>query len=365
MGKSGIVFSLLLLCSCATERSSHPHLATEVAINKDAGRGGLLFIMLRLENGEELPFVLDTGSPGTLFDKSLIPKLGKRLPLGRWTVSMPGDKQKSGLYWRPGLYLGNTRLKTGRLVATFNFKQLSDRVGHPIMGILAMDCLRHYCIQLNFQTGKIRFLDSKQLDVANLGRSFPLKLSLFGQLFTDHASLAGGKSVKLLIDTGRNGDGAVEKGAINGHDSGWVRLPKCVWGGDTYTNLTVDTGGNAIGLGFLARHVVTFDFPKRVMYLKQTSAGPLVDDEFVAALEFLRKFKKEGQTPGWSKNDHGTVRLETHPDPETFGFSVRTQGDSSVCHYIVARTSGDGPWKLQKSWRTDQNDKPIEEYPLP
>src|SRR6185437_6672604 len=97
VGKSGIVFSLLLLCSCATERSSHPHLATEVAINKDAGRGGLLFIMLRLENVEELPFVLDTGSPGTLFDKSLIPKLGKRLPLGRWTVSMPGDKQKSGL----------------------------------------------------------------------------------------------------------------------------------------------------------------------------------------------------------------------------------------------------------------------------
>ena len=57
----------------------------------------MLNVTLRLENGEKLPFVVDTGSPGTLFDKSLVPKLGGRLPLGTWPVPMAGEKQKSGV----------------------------------------------------------------------------------------------------------------------------------------------------------------------------------------------------------------------------------------------------------------------------
>jgi predicted aspartyl protease len=361
----GTIFSLLLLCSCATEHLSRSQLPAEVAINKDAGRGGLLYVNLRLESGGELPFVVDTGSPGTLFDKSLVSKLGGRLPLGTWTVPMDGEKQKSSIYWEPKLYWGNTRLKTGRLCATADFKQLSKQVGHPIMGILAMDCLKHYCIRLDFQAGKMFFLDSKQLDAAKLGKPVPISFSLYSQLFTRHAGLAGGKRVKLLIDTGWDGDGEVEKGAIQGHDSGWMQLPECVWDGEIYTNLTVQTGGNVIGLGFLARNLVTFNFPKQVMYLKQASAGPLVDEESVAALEFLRELKKSGQTPGWSKNDKGTIRLGTHPDHETFGFSAQKPGDSSVFHFTVTRISYDGPWKLQKAWRTDQNGKTIEEYPVP
>jgi hypothetical protein len=361
----GTIFSLLLLCSCATEHVSLPQLPTELAMNKDAGRGGLLFVTLRLESGEELPFIVDTGSPGTLFDKSLVSKLGGRLPLGTWTVPMAGEKQKSGIYWEPKLYLGSTRLKTGWLCAAVDFKQLSKQVGHPILGILAMDCLKHYCIQLDFQGGKMRFLDSDQLDTAKLGKPLPLSLSLYSQLFTHHADLAGEKSTKLLIDTGWNGDGEVENGAINGHNPGWLHLPECIWDGEAYTNLTVQTGGNVIGLGFLARHLVTFNFPERVMYLKQTSTGPLLDEELAAALDFLRDLKKEGQTPGWSKNDQGTIRVETHADPETFGFLARKQGDASVCHYTVTRTSKDSPWKLQRAWRTDQNDKMIEELPVP
>lgn len=56
----------------------------------------------------------------------------------------------------------------------------------------------------------------------------------------------------------------------------WVHLPQCIWGGNTYTDFNVLIGGNVLGIGFLARHVVTFDFPKRIIYLKQTSTGPLL-----------------------------------------------------------------------------------------
>ena len=369
--RRGIFLSLMFLCSCVTKPLSHRQLPQEVNINQDAGRGGLLFVTLRLKSGDELPFILDTGSPGTLFDKSLVSKLGKRLPLGTWTVSTPGGKQKSGIYWRPKLYLGNTRLKTGSLVATFDFKQLSNQVGHPIMGILAMDCLKHYCIQLDFQDGKMRFLDRNRLNVTKLGKSFPVKLSLFGQLFLHHASLAGGKSSKLSIDTGWSSDGGVERGAIKGHDSGPVHLSECVWGGETYTNVLVENGGNVIGLRFLARHLITFDFPKRTMFLKQTSVGPLVGDleaknEATAesALKFLKDLKEKGQLPGWSKNDEGTANhFEVSPNSVTL--DGRKEGALPIYYYKVTRTTKDSAWKLQKAWRTDQSGKMLEEYFIP
>jgi hypothetical protein len=78
----GVLVSLLLLCSCATGKPTRSQLPADVAFNKDAGRGGWLFVTLRLESGEELPFLLDTGAPWTFFDKSREPKLGKRLDSG-------------------------------------------------------------------------------------------------------------------------------------------------------------------------------------------------------------------------------------------------------------------------------------------
>ena len=59
----------------------------------------------------------------------------------------------------------------------------------------------------------------------------------------------------------------------------------------------------------------------------------------------------------------GTIILEAHPNSETYHF--RKNGDSATCHYSVARASKDSPWKLQKAWRTDQNDHTIEEFPVP
>ena len=361
----GLFLALLLLCSCATERAGLRQLPEDVDLNGDAGRGGLVFANLHLKSSEELPFIVDTGSPGALFDKSLVPKLGPRLPLGNWTVRIANQEQKSGVYWEPKLYLGGTRLKTGRLCAVVDFQRLSKEVGHPVMGILAMDCLKHYCIQLDFQANKMRFLNSKNLDVQQLGKPLPLKLFLYSQLFTTHTGFARGKKTRVFVDTGWDGDGSVESEAITGGLSGGrMHLSECVWNGETYTDLNLGTGANVLGLGFLARHLVTFDFPRHTMYLKQVSPGPLRNEELVAALEFLMDLKKAGQVPGWSKDDRGTISFEAHPDPGTFGFAARKEGDSTVCHYTVVRESK-GPWRLLKAWQTDENGKTIGEFPLP
>ena len=81
---------LVLLCSCITkdvwptwygDTSQRPILPAEASftkVNGAAGSGGNLFLTLRLDTGEELLFLVDTGSPLTVLDKSLARKLGRR-----------------------------------------------------------------------------------------------------------------------------------------------------------------------------------------------------------------------------------------------------------------------------------------------
>src|SRR6202007_2461862 len=118
--------------------------------------GGALTVALRLESGEELPFAVDTGAPITVFDKSLEPKLGKRLgtmPI----IWASGDKQKSGIYATPKLYLGGVPLKPASYVFPCRIKPGIYATPKRPLNVLGMDCLRHYCLQLDFEAGKMRF----------------------------------------------------------------------------------------------------------------------------------------------------------------------------------------------------------------
>ena len=169
----------LLACCHAAADAGRPQLPADVDINQDAGRGNLLFVTLRLESGEELPFIVDTGSPVTLIDASLVPKLGKRIDTA--TVAIMNREQESGIYAAPRFYLGNVPLLIGSNVISCDCNRLMSYHGQRTRGILGMDCLVHYRVQLDFDAGKMRFLDSKNVDVAGLGKPFPLTYSSEGQ----------------------------------------------------------------------------------------------------------------------------------------------------------------------------------------
>ena len=119
---------------------------------------------------KRLLFEVDTGSPGTILDKSLEPKLGKRLS------STFGWYGYYGLSWEhvyhaPALYLGTTRLVTADRVYTDDLRTKSRPAIH-IMGILGMDCLKHYCLQLDFEANTIHFLDPDELNTKAWARRF-------------------------------------------------------------------------------------------------------------------------------------------------------------------------------------------------
>src|SRR6266404_1856727 len=215
-----------------------------------------------------------------MFDKSLEPRLGKRLGrralwygyLGRRTV---------GLYQAPKLYAGNIPLMGGDLVATDDLRWMTP--GRPIMGILGMDCLRHYCIQLDFAAGRMRFLDPDHLKTAELGNAFPVRRFL-GQVITRAELFA--RRAHFALDSGDPGDGVLtaklfrrelrQRNAVLTNGVAW--FAQGALAGETYTNLMLSKcplriwfgHQNLIGLRFLARHLVTFNFPKRTMYLQRT-----------------------------------------------------------------------------------------------
>jgi hypothetical protein len=389
-GTLGMSLGLLLLSSCATIPSRLP---ADVPMNKDAARGNALMVTLRLKSGEELLFAVDTGAPCTFLDKSLERKLGHRFESQRFTMNSWGRQQGCGLYLAPKFYLGDTPLKmTGDGILTTDLSFVALPGNSPIKGILGMNVLEHYCLQLDFEAGKMRFLNPNHLNVAELGNAFPISYLYENGLshpIIQQRSLLGGPVTNVLVDTGLRVDGGVdaelfqreiveqtrqEGNAVHG-DVGRVWFAKCVWNGATYTNLLIGgIGGgflegsnghveNLIGLGFLSRHLVTFDFPHRMMYLKQVRSGPLVDENTATAEAFLNDLKAKGKLPGWSGNDTGAIYLDVRNFQ--IEFDGRKNGDASDYHYQVGRPSKDSHWKLQKAWRTNQDGQTLEEYPVP
>jgi hypothetical protein len=299
-----VVLVLLLLTGCASLPSEHqpppagtmassPRLPAELGMNRDAGHGNVIFVNVQMENGSAWPFVIDTGTTWTVFDKSLEPLLGQRVHTA--TVWRWGVQEDSGIYPAPKLFLGGAPLLTGRAVATDDFQKISRSFGRSVMGLIGMDTLKNYCMQLDFAAGKVRFLDPDHADKSKWGQAFPLTDIGDGCLRVNE-NLAGADGPGSLIDTGCAYDGWLTWTVYQQWTNrtvlpaaGEVRRPEGVLGGEHFSHLALRgldlsalTDGdrhmkfNGLGLSFLSRRVVTFDFPNHTMYLKHPSVRSLI-----------------------------------------------------------------------------------------
>ena len=403
----------MLLCvlavSCTTARHAQPQLPSDVRMNSDAGLGNLLILTIHLEDGEELPVVMDTGDELTCLDKSLEGKLGK--PRGTETAHHFGDKLRAHAYTAPRLYLGQTLLKKsglhGSYVVTIDCTNVFSGESRPIMGILGMDILRNYCIQLDFNARQVRFLDAAHSDKQNWGTAFRLTKS--GACFTVRSSLAGTNSPPSLIDTGDLGDGwltptaferwtnqtkvakisdpwgptlawltGLKNDRICGetiHDApgpGPFHFSNATLNGLDYSNVdlsvTPSQKVNGIGLLLLARNLVTLDFPHRKMYLKQMSCKPLFDESenmqegFKFLINLLDMHGLPGLPEHWAGNVNYSFPDRAYPFSGTFVFTEK--GQPSTFHYAATKASGDSAWKLMKAWKSDPSGNIVKEYPI-
>jgi hypothetical protein len=271
-----------------------PGLPPDQILGEKVGPENRLVLTLRLSDGQAVPCLVDTGTSITTFDPSLRGLLGRRLRTERvWSLSALGV-EKAGVYAASELYLGNVPLATGPTVLA---GQAIWTANEPYKVILGMDCLRHYCIQIDFEEHKMRFLDSNTLNREVLGLALPLITGdIVGMPLVD-MQWATNRTVRFLVDTAFHLSDitlppALVRPAIQSHAAIGtpvcltfssdtanlvVQFPTAVLGSETYQNLLaaeIKIGGGHfdgfMGLPFLARHKVTFDFPNHTMYLRPT-----------------------------------------------------------------------------------------------
>ncbi len=376
-------FGLMCLCSCATRELVELALPGETSFNEEAGRGhdDYLRVKLHLEGGKEFECRVDTGSPYTILKKELEPELGERV--GTNIVKWVQRLETNGVYRAPKLFVGNTPLRTDDVVYT------GDEA------TLGMDILRHYCIQLDFTSNKMRFLSPKRLDAKDLGEVFPLTITADNHVLV-HVHFLGLR--RWVVDTANPFDAAlpaqkfdrVLRGqqfvpiAVGTDDKmpySGACLPRAVFGGFTCTDLYVSDFlvGDlppGIGLPFLARYLVTLNFPKRVMYLKQVAVGSPILGALLTeeAKTFLKSMAEKGELPGWSKNkdkiDWKTDSEDSGTYPAARIFRIQTGGQADATskntyQYSVVRETQDSLWKLQRAWRSDTNGRVVEDYLTP
>lgn len=373
-----MLLSVSLWCSGVPSNSVQTPRPADVTMNDEAGYGGLLIVTVRSESGEELSMVLDTGCPETGFDGSMAPKLGNSI--GTETFWNFGVAHPSPLYAPPRLYLRGVQLQMSSTnVGIYDCRGVSAFVGRPIMGILGMDVLKHYCVQLDFKARKVRFLDDEHSNKQEWGEPFALA-DAGDECFFTSDNLSGAKGAGSLIDTGSLHDGWLSSELYQQWtnvalppSSGACRCPNGVLGGQTYPEIDlerIDSGGhgshrklNGIGIQFLSLHLVTFDFPRKTMYLKRTTES----SGYTSAVWFLKHLRESGKLPGWTNNEELSPRqalLHFHyPDSATF--DAQKSGNPTNYHYSISRASEESAWKLEKAWRTDPSGKTVEEYPVP
>ena len=480
---SGILtfICLLFLLPCGAENIICPSAPIEnsfIPTNNDTPG---IYVKLRMENGKELLFMIDTGRPHTSIDKSLEPLLGKCRGRTLFFEPLEDGVSLANVYKAPKLYLGDTPLVTSSKIYAYDWQRWYSGV----MGVLGMDCLRHYCVQFDFTHNKIRFLDPDHLNPNDLGTPFPLTI-IFGVVIA-HANCFGAGNMYFCPDTGDTAFDATIKPSLfrrklkeqkpfwtynmplpNGASTELAGFTNAIFVGKTYTHLVFNRwyspwpDGDLLGLPFLARHLVTFNFPKRMMYLKQETSAPRLQDDFpiVEAVNYFESLADKNLLPGLSTNDWAsgayspntpfptnfpitvTFTMKKNPIPHWIDLTPRirslvangarviradnamagcdpaqgcpkklridysvgklrrmalaTEGqtvtlpagaqiiravygargtraepshldpliDDSQYHYTLIQKSLDGPWKLQKAWRTDKTGHVVEQYHL-
>jgi hypothetical protein len=279
----------IVIASCASAPPplpadpNHPGLPPETAFDRGIGTTRVLCLRLQGEHGENWRFLVDTGSPMTIFDRSIRGKLGPVIATEPVQYAWSGGAVLN-VHNAPRLFLNNTLLLNGPRVWSDDLRRVWP--GKGIEGILGLDCLRHYCVQLDFANHVVRFLDPERAVGTELGRAFPL-VTVGESVFIEGDLLGAGPTL-YQVDTGCSVDAVMKpptfRKAWEMQHPDWARqfpsgegrtiveagFPKGTFAGGTYEKLIVDGADHYfLGLRFLARHVVTINFPKHTLYLRR------------------------------------------------------------------------------------------------
>ncbi|WP_010585905.1 aspartyl protease family protein [Schlesneria paludicola] len=259
-----------------------PSLSGEFAVGKD---GRMILLPIEME-GRVLQFLLDTGACRTGFDLSLRDTLGTTV--GRQRLQTPAGITNVETFHWPKISLNGQSLKSDLNVVCVDLTDLRQASSKQIDGVLGMDILRSQRLTIDFDRGTLTFMDSLLQPRSRLGTRLALGFFESGVPYLT-GSVGDIHPERFLIDTGAQGnslnpelfDRLVEKQHLRaGGPFSSVTVAGPVQGGRGYLDhLAIGpihheglrmsrVGPSSIGLRYLSRYRVTFDFPDRAVYLR-------------------------------------------------------------------------------------------------
>jgi hypothetical protein len=236
----------------------------------------------------EYRFLFSTGMTTTIIDEALRSKLD----LKKIAVEIRGKRSTQMRERFGGFYatLGGIPLEFPAGVEAGNYAALSDKLDLECQGEIGMDVLRGYVIQIDFDEGLLRFLAALPPAPGEAIRMTPLDGE--GGAPTIPGLISGMPAQKFVISSARAGNSldirsellssleekekvrmlekekAVTRSGSLLFQTG--RLDVFQVGKFRHEGLLVNTAEqNGIGVSYLSRYLVTFDFPHSKLYLKK------------------------------------------------------------------------------------------------
>jgi hypothetical protein len=250
------------------------------------GGGDVILVPVTLRS-TEWQFMLDTGFSSSAIDVSLRRELGPargteelETPLGAIDVSffdLPA-----------GSRMGSIDFRDEAVVGLIDFEAVRRASGHPVFGVVGMDFLARYVVQLDPDEGKLRIYEKPPPVFAK-----PVVIEFLKGKPYVRATINAQQTQALLIDTGYYssasagltsetiekliGSGSVKASVRESHiatvagEGRSIRILNIaslgVGGATAFDVEFAETGWDVLGLTFFARFKTTFDFQNGKVYL--------------------------------------------------------------------------------------------------
>ena len=304
---------LFLAGGCADEpenTSDAPAKQRVLTEFKIARIGDPILLPVRFKEKEYL-FLLDTGSSHTAFDTSLKHELGEVTKVEKGLTA--GSRIVAELFDAPEAFLGPINVKYCGEVACLDLKMVSLVLGKKISGLLGMNLLKKYIVQIDFDKGTLLFLQPEERQHSRWGNELSISYNSLGiPMIT--GNIYDSIKVDFWIDTGATNstgglssdifDQILSEKELNTSEeliataSGIVRsrearIGNLFVGSFEYQDLIfAEANWSHLGMLFLSRHIVTFDFPNSRIYLKKGKEFKKNDETDMSGLHLLRISKQ-------------------------------------------------------------------------
>jgi hypothetical protein len=298
-----LLFALLALTAPKARPSasegSPPRVLAEFSIEPGAD---LILLPVHV-GGTTREFLLDTGSTVSVFDRSL----SSGAPIGQVAVSPPsGPSVEKRLYAAPEASVGGLDMRSAGPVLYNDFAPMRAVSDRGVWGLIGMQFLKNYIVQVDFDSQRVRFLDPRTTPRPDWGSAVPMRIG--GAGIPEVVGRIEGQEPEIFqIDTGDNEGGNLahslferlfpeQRGAtaknlmftgMRSSPSG--RLPRLSVGELSYRGVVFETARiSSLGMTIVRRSVVTFDFPRGTLYLRPGRQFTVEEPADMSGLHLLR-----------------------------------------------------------------------------